>query len=61
MFRIRLSGSIQPCWVADCEGDPGRTCKAEDALSWRSQGAAGAYLQSLKEDYPNRQFELDQF
>jgi hypothetical protein len=51
--------AIQPCWLSDCAGDPGRTCAPESAQRFTSRTAAEKALAAARATYPGRIYSID--
>lgn len=50
--------AVQPCWLSDCEGDPGRTCDPAFALRFASPGAANNAIAAAQARYPSRTYRI---
>jgi hypothetical protein len=48
------------CWIADIEGDPGRTLIRSNAKVFPNKNTAQLKLNKLRNDYPNRRFFLEE-
>lgn len=51
--------AVQPCWLSDCEGDPGRTCDPRSAQRFASRGAAEKALSTAQGLYPARTYSIN--
>lgn len=49
------------CWIADWEGDPGRTLVKENAKTFKSKKEAEKLCKKMKSKYPNRNVWVDVF
>ena len=49
------------CWIADWEGDPGRTRVKENAKTFKSKSDAEKLCEKIKSKYPNRNVWVDVF
>ena len=49
------------CWIADWEGDPGRTLVKENAKTFKSKTEAEKLCKKMKSKYPNRNVWVDVF
>jgi hypothetical protein len=49
------------CWIADWEGDPGRTLVKENAKTFKSKSDAEKLCKNIKSKYPNRNVWVDVF
>jgi hypothetical protein len=58
LYCIRV-GSHHDCWIADWDGDPGRTLGKEHAKTFRSELAADKLCKEIKVKYPNRRVWVD--
>lgn len=58
-YLIRLTKSSEPCWVADWEGDPGRTLVKENAKRYLNEIVAARALRRLRSLYPFREMEIE--
>jgi hypothetical protein len=56
---VVLVEAVQPCWLSDCDGDPGRTCDPASAKRFRSRGQAGSALAAAQVKYPARTYRID--
>ncbi len=55
MFIVKLH---ERCWLADWEGDPGRTIKYENAKKYKSELAAERALKKAREFRPFKDAEI---
>ena len=53
MYVVELQ---ENCWLADVNGDPGRTVLLENAQNFKSKSKAEKALQKAKIDNPYRKF-----
>lgn len=49
------------CWIADWEGDPGRTLVKENAKTFTKKSDAEKLCSKIKSKYPNRNVWVDVF
>lgn len=49
------------CWIADWEGDPGRTLVKESAKIFNSKKDAEKLCEEIKIKYPNRNVWVEKF
>ena len=49
------------CWIADWDGDPGRTLVKENAKTFKSKKDAEKFCSKIKSKYPNRNVWVDVF
>ena len=49
------------CWIADWEGDPGRTLVKENTKTFKSKTEAENLCKKMKSKYPNRNVWVDVF
>lgn len=51
--------AIQPCWLSDADGDPGRTCDPASAKRFASGPEARSALSEAQTRYPSRTYRID--
>ena len=49
------------CWIADWDGDPGRTLVKENAKTFPNKSDAEKLCDKIKSKYPNRNVWVDVF
>jgi len=49
------------CYIANWDGDPGRTLVKESAKTFKSKTLADKYFKKIKVKYPNRLFWVEPF
>ena len=49
------------CWIADWDGDPGRTLVKKHAKTFINKSDAEKLCSKIKSKYPNRYFWVDVF
>ena len=49
------------CWIADWDGDPGRTLVKENAKTFSNKSDAEKLCSKIKSKYPNRNVWVDVF
>lgn len=60
LFCIKVQAN-QDCWVADWDGDPGRTLVKEYAKTFKSKSFAEKLCKEIKVKYPYRNVWVDVF
>ena len=60
LYCIKVKASFD-CWIANWEGDPGRTLIKENAKKFRSKSKAEKLCNHLKYEYPSRDFSVAVF
>lgn len=58
LIRVKAN---HDCWIADIEGDPGRTTIKENARAYRTKYLAENQAKKLTKKYPNRSFIVERF
>lgn len=57
-YIIQLPNSNPMCFVANWDGDPGRTLLKRRAKTFRSKESADKYREILEVKYPNRKYKV---
>ena len=57
-YIIQLPNSNPTCFVANWDGDPGRTLLRSRAKTFKSKEAADRYIETLEAKYPNRKYKV---
>jgi len=60
LFCIKVQAN-HDCWIADWDGDPGRTLVKENAKTFKSKSEAENLCSEMKVKYPNRNVWVDVF
>lgn len=60
-YLIQVASSGQDCFIAECDGDPGRTLIKSSAKVFKTKCKAEFVKQKLKAKYPNREFKVVEF
>ena len=60
LYCIKVKASFD-CWIANWEGDPGRTLIKENAKIFKSKINAEKLCNHLKSEYPSRDFSVAVF
>ena len=60
LFCIKVQAN-HDCWIADWDGDPGRTLVKENAKTFKSKSDAEKLCKEMKVKYPNRNVWVDVF
>ena len=58
-YLIRVKAN-HDCWIADIDGDPGRTTKRVNAKVYYLKELVDFDLTVLRMNYPNREFTLEE-
>ena len=56
-FVVEFKNGIHPFWLADWEGDPGRTLRIENAIHFKCILKAEMALAKAKADNPHRKLD----
>ena len=57
-YIIQVASSGKDCFIANCEGDPGRTLERLCAKAFRNKSLAKKEKRRLDKYYPNREFKV---
>jgi hypothetical protein len=57
-YLIRVKANHN-CWIASCDGDPGRTLLKENATHFPTQFIADKRKNTLQGKYPERKFIVE--
>jgi hypothetical protein len=60
LYCIKVQAN-HDCWIADWDGDPGRTLVKENAKTFKRKSDAEKIRKEMKAKYPNRNFWVDVF
>lgn len=57
-YIIQLPNSNPTCFIANWDGDPGRTLLRSRSKIFRSKGSAEEAKETLEAKYPNRKYKV---
>lgn len=60
LYCIKVQAN-HDCWIADLDGDPGRTLVRENAKTFKCKSDAEKLCKKMKVKYPNRNVWVDAF
>lgn len=60
LYCIKVQAN-HDCWIADWDGDPGRTLVRENAKTFKRKSDAEKLCKKMKVKYPNRNVWVDVF
>lgn len=60
LYCIKVQANHE-CWIADWDGDPGRTLVRESAKTFKRKSDAEKLCKEMKVKYPNRNVWVDVF
>ena len=60
LYCIKVQAN-HDCWIADWDGDPGRTLVKENAKTFKRKSDAEKLCNEMKVKYPNRNIWVDVF
>jgi hypothetical protein len=60
LYCIKVLSS-EPCWIANWDGDPGRTLIKGSAKTFKNKKSAEKLCKKITETYPNRKVWVDFF
>ena len=60
LYCIKVQAN-HDCWIADWDGDPGRTLVKENAKTFKRKSDAEKLCKKMKIKYPNRNVWVDVF
>lgn len=58
-YLIEIEAVNGPCWVnEEMDGDPGRTCRIENAERYCTRNEANENMNAIRRKYPNRSYKV---